>query len=170
MGRVEQTVEELGKYLDTFYTDLEGWLELADIYSQCNQCVVLGSLRVIFTDTLFRYSHALEALSHALVLAPQNPFTFLQFAETAYTAGDVPLALKMFLVVVEMSERDQEKDQPPTGFTIRAWMGVKQVCHTIGFTLRSDSKCPLCSCVASSLQPIRDILPLLEHKCPITSS
>jgi len=108
MGRLEQAVEDLSKFLDTFYSDLEGWLELAEIYSKCNQ-----------------YSHALESLSHALILAPQNPFTFLQFAETAYTAGDIPLALKMFLVVAEMSERDREIGDPPSGFTTRAWMGVK---------------------------------------------
>lgn len=32
-GRLEEAVEELSQYLDTFYTDLEAWLELADIYS-----------------------------------------------------------------------------------------------------------------------------------------
>jgi ER membrane protein complex subunit 2 len=77
-----------------------------------------------------RYTSALQALSHALLLAPQNPFTALQFAETAYTAGDLPLALKMFLVVVDMGERDLPKDEPPTAFNIRAWLGVKLVCDT----------------------------------------
>ncbi|GLB39780.1 putative TPR-like protein [Lyophyllum shimeji] len=108
-GKYQKAVEELAQFLDTFYTDVEGWLELADIYSSCNQ-----------------YAQALQALSHALLLAPQNPFTFLQFAETAYTAGDVPLALKMFLVVVEMGERDLPRDDPPVGINIRAWLGVKQ--------------------------------------------
>ncbi|RDB19720.1 ER membrane protein complex subunit 2-A [Hypsizygus marmoreus] len=107
-GRYDRAVEELSAYLDTFYTDLEGWLELADVYASCNQ-----------------YTHALQALSHALLLAPQNPFTFLQFAETAYTAGDLPLALKMFLVVVDMGERDSDKDEPPVSINIRAWLGVK---------------------------------------------
>ncbi|KAG6840845.1 hypothetical protein C0991_003792 [Blastosporella zonata] len=107
-GKTEAAVESLSRFLDTFYTDAEGWLELADIYTSCNQ-----------------YTHALESLSHALVLAPQNPFTALQFAETAYTAGDIPLALKMFLVVVDMGERDVPADEPPTGIHIRAWLGVK---------------------------------------------
>ncbi|KAF5384180.1 hypothetical protein D9615_003369 [Tricholomella constricta] len=107
-GKLEKAVEELSLFLDTFYTDVEGWLELADIYSSCNQ-----------------YTHALQALSHALLLAPQNPFTFLQFAETAYTSGDLPLALKMFLLVVEMGERGASPDAPPTGIQIRAWLGVK---------------------------------------------
>ncbi|KAG6888275.1 hypothetical protein C0992_008956 [Termitomyces sp. T32_za158] len=108
IGKIDLAVEELSKLLDTFYTDTEGWLELADIYTSCNQ-----------------YTHALEALSHALILAPQNPFTALQFAETAYTAGDVPLALKMFLVVIDMIEHDVPPDDPPKGIRIRAWYGVK---------------------------------------------
>ena len=36
VGRLEETVEELSQYLDTFYTDLEAWQELADIYSSCS--------------------------------------------------------------------------------------------------------------------------------------
>jgi len=38
-GKVEKAVNELVQFLDTFYTDVEGWLELADIYASCNQCV-----------------------------------------------------------------------------------------------------------------------------------
>ena len=37
MGKVDRAVEELSQCLDTFYTDVEGWLELADLYSSCNQ-------------------------------------------------------------------------------------------------------------------------------------
>jgi len=37
--QLEKAVEELNTMLDTFYMDLEGWLELADIYSSCNQYV-----------------------------------------------------------------------------------------------------------------------------------
>ncbi|KAJ6511393.1 hypothetical protein C8R47DRAFT_732740 [Mycena vitilis] len=109
-GKVEKAVEELSQLLDTFYTDVDGWLELADIYTTCNQ-----------------YIHALQALSHALLLAPQNPFYVLQFAETAYTAGDLPLALKTFLVVVDMCERDlpSPEQKPPAGISVRAWLGIK---------------------------------------------
>jgi tetratricopeptide (TPR) repeat protein len=106
-GMVEKAVEDLNEYLDTFYSDVEGWLELADIHSSCNQ-----------------YTSALQALSHALLLTPQNPFTFLQFAETAYTAGDLPLALKMFLVVIDMNENEDE-DTIPLGISVRAWWGTK---------------------------------------------
>ena len=33
LGRIHQATESLVKYLDTFYGDPEGWLELADIYT-----------------------------------------------------------------------------------------------------------------------------------------
>ncbi|KAL9709370.1 Inositol phosphatase SIW14 [Leucoagaricus gongylophorus] len=110
MGKTEDAVNELRSLLDTFYNDLEGWLELADIYSSC--C---------------HYLLALQALSQALLLAPQNPFTFLQFAETAFTAGDIPLALKNFLIVIDMNDSDVSvpQDQSPTGISVRAWWGVK---------------------------------------------
>ncbi|TRM66884.1 hypothetical protein BD626DRAFT_484099 [Schizophyllum amplum] len=110
-GKMEKAVEELCQLLDTFYNDVEGWVELADMYSACNQ-----------------YTSALQSLSHVLLLAPQNPFYFLQFAETAHSADDITLALKMFLLVVDMCDRDlptAAKDSVPTGLSVRAWWGVK---------------------------------------------
>ena len=40
-GKIEKAVEELSSMLDTFYTEVEGWLELADIYTSCQQYVVV---------------------------------------------------------------------------------------------------------------------------------
>ena len=40
--------------------------------------------------------HSLQALAHMLLLSAQNLFQ-LCFAEAAYTAEDVPLALKTYL-------------------------------------------------------------------------
>ncbi|KII91761.1 hypothetical protein PLICRDRAFT_136209 [Plicaturopsis crispa FD-325 SS-3] len=111
IGKIDRAVEELSKFVDTFYTDVEGWLELADIYSACNQ-----------------YTHALQSLSHVLLLAPQNPFYVLQAGETAYSAGDVPLSLKFFLTAVDMTDGDDAEvsaDSVPAGITVRAWYGVK---------------------------------------------
>ncbi|KAL7284623.1 hypothetical protein ACG7TL_001919 [Trametes sanguinea] len=112
MGKIDKAVEELSAMLDTFYTEVEGWLELADIYLTCQQ-----------------YTYALQSLSHALLLSPQNPSYFLQFAETAYLAEDVPLALKMFLQTVDMTDDDggdmAASDSIPSGITLRAWFGVK---------------------------------------------
>ena len=98
--------------LDTFYTEPDGWLELADMYASCQQ-----------------YTYALQSLSHSLLLSPQNPSYFLQYAETAYLAEDVPLALKTFLHVVDMTDDDEgvPQDSIPTGLALRAWYGVKLV-------------------------------------------
>ncbi|KAG8904611.1 hypothetical protein FRC01_008673 [Tulasnella sp. 417] len=65
-----------------------------------------------------------------MVLAPQNPFYVLQFAETAATNGQWSLALKMYLRVVEMAELpvdEQDKDEGAggNGLARRAWVGVK---------------------------------------------
>ena len=116
MGKIDKAVQQLSEMLDTYYTEVDGWLELADIYSSCQQ-----------------YTYALQSLSHTLLLAPQNPFHFLQFAETAYLAADIPLALKTYLQVVDMTDDDDEDVPPidtiPTGLTLRAWFGVKLVSH-----------------------------------------
>jgi ER membrane protein complex subunit 2 len=37
MGKVDKAVGELTQFLDAFYTDVEGWLELADMYASCHQ-------------------------------------------------------------------------------------------------------------------------------------
>ena len=74
MGKLDRAVHELSALLDTFYSDVDGWLELADIYLFCEQ-----------------YTYALQSLSHALLLSPQIPTYFLQYAETAYLAEDIPL-------------------------------------------------------------------------------
>lgn len=131
LGRVERAVTELCTYLDTFYSDAEAWLELADLYASCGQYVYPLALRLSNHSPLTlasRYTQSLHALSHAQLLAPQNPFFTLQSAETAYTAGDLPLALRLFLAVVDMSDgddADRERDAPPMGVTVRAWFGVK---------------------------------------------
>jgi len=111
LGRIENAVEEFCKLADTFYTDVEVWLELADLYVSCHQ-----------------YPSALQSLSHVLLLTPQNPFYVLQAAEVAYTAQDIPLAIRFFLMVVEMTGVDNDDTippPPPTGITVRAWYGVE---------------------------------------------
>jgi len=37
LGRVEEAVGELVKFLDTMYADADGWMELADIYASVSQ-------------------------------------------------------------------------------------------------------------------------------------
>ncbi|KAM0746325.1 hypothetical protein T439DRAFT_384076 [Meredithblackwellia eburnea MCA 4105] len=97
-------IELLVDYLDAVYNDAEGWAELASAYA---------SLKL--------YPQSLSALSHLILLAPQNPYYLLRHAETAYTVGDFPLAYKEFLRVVEMSDGAQGKG----GVGRRAAIGVK---------------------------------------------
>ncbi|KAI0060021.1 TPR-like protein [Artomyces pyxidatus] len=140
LGSIDRVVEELSTLLDTFYTDVEGWLELADIYASCGQ-----------------YSHALQSLSHVLLLAPQNPFYVLQAAETAYTSGDLPLAIKFFLMVVDMTDEVEgsPEDFNPTGITVRAWHGVE-------LTARRLQKEPRLASSSASNTSSPQHLPVLE--------
>jgi len=132
-------VEELTRYLDTFYTDPEAWLELADIYSTC-----------------YQYTSALQSLSHALLLSPQNLFTVLQFAETAYSAGDLPLALKMFLVVIDMDD-ESAAQRPPQGFSIRAWYGIKLCSSRLIQTPSLGHSSPSKTAVPKNLKVIEEL-------------
>lgn len=65
-----------------------------------------------------------------MILAPQNAFYILEAAETAYSAADIPLALKFYLRVVEMLDEPPSSGTTPSrpeGPTLRAWYGVKLV-------------------------------------------
>ncbi|KAI5120033.1 hypothetical protein M0805_004661 [Coniferiporia weirii] len=144
MKEVARAMDELSTFLDTYYTDVEGWLELADIYSSCSQ-----------------YESALGALQHALLLAPQNPFYVLQAAEIAYTAGDIPLSVKFFLSVVDMTE-DPDLDPAarieavPEGIAVRAWFGLKQCTRRL-------IKDPRAASVSSSQTSVPEHVHLLDE-------
>jgi ER membrane protein complex subunit 2 len=76
------------------------------------------------------------------VLTPQNPFYVLQAGETAFTARDIPLAIRFFLMVIEMTGDDNEINAPPpppTGITVRAWYGVELVSPLTRATLSQSS-------------------------------
>ncbi|EUC61234.1 TPR-like protein [Rhizoctonia solani AG-3 Rhs1AP] len=106
LGRIAEATEELIRYLDIYYADLEGWLELAGIYATCNL-----------------YDNSLSALAHAQLIAPQTPQIALCSAETAYTAGDISLALKTYLRAAELC--GSGPGILPGGTETRAWLGVK---------------------------------------------
>jgi len=109
-GDVREAIEELLLLTDTWYADAEAWLELADVYASCAL-----------------YPQSLSAISHTLLLNPQNPFHVLRAAETAYTAQDVTLALKFFLRTVEMMDDadDGTGNGGTAGAMTRGWYGVK---------------------------------------------
>lgn len=71
-----------------------------------------------------RYQQSLSALGDLLLLQPQNPFFILRYAETAYTLGDLELAYRMFLRVLEVSGKG---GIGKGGVARRAAIGVKLV-------------------------------------------
>ncbi|BGO99909.1 Inositol phosphatase SIW14 [Rhodotorula toruloides] len=105
----QKGISLLTQYLDTYYADLFGWLTLSTHYA-----------------SLALYPQALTALSHAVILAPHDPWVALKFAETAYTAGEVHMAWKEYLRVVEMSTEEGD-EVPLKGAARRAAMGAKLV-------------------------------------------
>lgn len=63
LGKIDKAVEELCAMLDTFYTEVEGWLELADIYASCQQYAPRTSLTSPANSALAGIS-MLSKLSH----------------------------------------------------------------------------------------------------------
>ncbi|KAH9167058.1 hypothetical protein EDB89DRAFT_1813935, partial [Lactarius sanguifluus] len=106
LGRTETAVDEL---VDTIYTDVEAWLELANLY------ISLLPVRIF-----------INAGPSSVSRPPQNLFYVLQAAEIAYTAEDIPLAIRFFLVAIDMVG-DDEESPPPTGITERVWYRVELV-------------------------------------------
>jgi hypothetical protein len=45
VGKIDKAVEELSGLLDVFYSDVDGWVELCDLYMSFNQCVSLRGWR-----------------------------------------------------------------------------------------------------------------------------
>ncbi|KAJ7808030.1 TPR-like protein [Mycena olivaceomarginata] len=139
-GKIVKAVEELSlEFLDTFYTDY---------LNQYNP----------------RYILAFQALLHVLLVALQNPFYALQFAETAYTASDLSLALKTFPVVVDMCGRDLDSPEkgPVRGISVRAWLDVKLFRLTTSFCWGSRWLM-VNSSLSASNSPVSQSLDLIEE-------
>ncbi|KAH8990752.1 hypothetical protein EDB92DRAFT_1798707 [Lactarius akahatsu] len=109
LGRTKTAVDEL---VDTFYTDVEAWLELANLYISLYQYASLPTLDRVTVCPVSR--------------APQNPFYVFQAAEIACIAEDIPLAIRFFLVAIDMVG-DDEESPPPTGIAGGVWFGVELV-------------------------------------------
>jgi hypothetical protein len=121
-----------------------GWSSRTYTLHSTSAYPIPANTDILHIDTKPRYTSALQCLSHVLVLTPQNPFYVLQAGETAYTALDIPLAMKFFLMVIEMTADDNHDavPPPPTGITIRAWYGVELVSLLTCVTTISESMRP----------------------------
>ena len=96
MNKMDKAVEELNEYLDTFYTDSEGWMELADIHSSCHQSVSfhypfleMGNLPVML-DTLMLFKHC---HMHFFYL-PKIPLHFFNLPKQLIRQETCPWPLK----------------------------------------------------------------------------
>lgn len=112
MGRHEQAIEALVKYVDAFYSDPEAWSELAALYTEAGL-----------------FERASFALEECVLLQPSNSFYLLQLAETLYTQGNINRAYKTFLQVIELDADPSDEGQPPStgGPRLRALWGLKMV-------------------------------------------
>lgn len=99
------------KYLDTFHADPEGWSLLADLYA------AEGA-----------YAQSLTALGQLMLLQTWDSQAVERAGETAYTSGDLQLALKYFLRSIEMATSPEGNTVP---CSTRAWWGVKLCCERL---------------------------------------
>lgn len=129
-GGVAGAIATLVKYLDTYYNDIEGWQELASLYTEQRMCVE-KRLVLDLTDLRYRYPQAIFALEELILLSPHNSFFVLQYAETLATQGDLVSSYQQYLRVVEMCERHQKSGSletgPKQGPWLRALWGLKVV-------------------------------------------
>lgn len=70
------------------------------------------------------HSQAVAALAHTLLIEAQSPLRFLNHAEAAYAAGDLPLAFKSFMLCLNICEKPGEGEEE---ISLKAWYGVKLV-------------------------------------------
>lgn len=116
---ISAAIKVLHQHLDVYYTDPEGWQELASMYLDQGQLPA-----------------ALSALEELMLLMPQNGFYVLQYAETLYTAGEYATAYKSYLRVLDMGAtvekptgkvrgEDREGERSDKGPELRALWGLK---------------------------------------------
>ncbi|KAI8091064.1 uncharacterized protein B0P05DRAFT_528619 [Gilbertella persicaria] len=84
-NKENEMIEALTKYLDTYYDDHEGWLELCDTYLSKHM-----------------YDQASYCCEELILLQPSNHIFYLKYAEVLYTLNQLPLALKHYCKVLEL--------------------------------------------------------------------
>ncbi|KAJ1966280.1 tetratricopeptide repeat domain-containing protein [Dipsacomyces acuminosporus] len=111
-GQYPQAIEQLNSYLDTHSNDFEAWLELAHLYLQQHL-----------------YHQAAFCLEEVILQQPANYYFHLQYAEIQYTMGNLDVALKEYLRVVELSTDN-----------VRGFYGVKLTADRILELMKSKPK------------------------------
>ncbi|CAO3693755.1 unnamed protein product [Umbelopsis ramanniana] len=99
-GLKTEAISALAKYLDTYYSDAEAWIELCSLYL-----------------SVHAYQKAAYCMEELILLQAANPIWYLKYAEIMYTLGDYSLALKQYCRVIDLHEDH-----------LRGMYGVQLVC------------------------------------------
>ena len=130
-GREADATQELARFVDVFPMDAEAWQELATLYTEQH-----------------KYAQAAYALEELVLLAPQNSYVLLHYAETLYTAGDIATAYKMYLRILELARGDirvkeNSRGERAAGPWVRTLWGLKMVRCRNDILLRMLTACSL---------------------------
>eukprot|EP00358_Blepharisma_japonicum_P005352 CAMPEP_0202942296 /NCGR_PEP_ID=MMETSP1395-20130829/2455_1 /ASSEMBLY_ACC=CAM_ASM_000871 /TAXON_ID=5961 /ORGANISM="Blepharisma japonicum, Strain Stock R1072" /LENGTH=161 /DNA_ID=CAMNT_0049638349 /DNA_START=280 /DNA_END=762 /DNA_ORIENTATION=+ len=105
-GKIDDAINTLNSYLETFQADIEAWEELADIYLS-NQ----------------HFSQAAYCYEEVVLSSPENCWVILKYAEILYSIGTlekVNLARKYFMQAIILNNQ-----------CTRAMWGLYQCCNFI---------------------------------------
>ena len=90
-GNLEQSIQELNSYLDTFQDDLEVWEELTDIYL-----------------SIQHFAQASYCYEEVLLSTPENFWVVLKYGEIIYSIGGIEkltLARKYFIQAIVLNPK-----------------------------------------------------------------
>lgn len=114
-NKVEEAVKECNKYLNTFCTDTESWLELSDLYiSQMN------------------YAKAAFCLEEVLIQHPHNHLHHQKYADVLFTIGgkeNLEIASKYYAKAVDLNPNN-----------VRALFGIQLSASTLASIGKQSSK------------------------------
>ncbi|KAJ1569946.1 ER membrane complex subunit 2 [Nowakowskiella sp. JEL0078] len=85
LGRRQEAIEFLVKYLDTFMSDVEAWSELESLYFGENS-----------------YQQAAFCVEELMLLRPQNHLYHIRYADIMYTINQFELAVKHYARALEL--------------------------------------------------------------------
>ncbi|EPX75134.1 TPR repeat protein Oca3/ER membrane protein complex Ecm2 [Schizosaccharomyces octosporus yFS286] len=117
VGKTKECMNGLIEYVDTFYTDIEAWAELADLYFSVEA-----------------YQKAAFCYEEMLLLQPYEPRIFAKLADAHFVMGKsnnihLWISLKHYCRAVEISEA-----------YFHAWYGIQQCCEAINKISKTELK------------------------------
>lgn len=115
-----RAIQLLNEYLAVYMSDMEAWLELADLYLQ----------QGMFSNAAFCYEELILA-------SPQNFHLYVRYADIRYTMGGVEnleIAKKNYCFALELTPKDTKHSNN------RAWFGLALTTHSLALQASQGSK------------------------------